>query len=134
MSATVPDIDFTLVNIHPSKLYEYGKYFKVEVYATHITSSLTDYDLKIDYTSELLMFYNEWITWSTFGTGIVDNSTAGVVHVSISSGGPSTGDRILLFTLTFKVAFDDRETHIWRTHITPCATPQQFRLILPMVT
>jgi hypothetical protein len=113
MSATVPDIDFVLVDPNLAKPYEYGKYFKVEVYATHVTS-LTDYDLKVDYTSELLMFNYEWITWSGFGTGLVDNATAGVVHASILSGGPYTGDRVLLFTLTFKVAFDVSITHIWR--------------------
>jgi hypothetical protein len=115
MSATKPDIDFTFINPNPSKPNESGKYFELGVYATHITSTLTGYDLKVDYTSELLMFYNEWIKWSAFGTGIIDNGTAGIVHVSISSGGPSTGDSVLLFTLTFKVAFDDRLTHIWRT-------------------
>lgn len=113
MSATVPDIDFTLVDPHSAKPYEYGKYFEIQVYASHITSTLTDYDLKVDYTSELLAFYGMY-AWGALGTGTVDTSTSGVVHVSISSGTPSTGDSILLFTLTFQVTFDDSIGHIWR--------------------
>lgn len=114
MSATVPDIGFTLVNPHTAKPYESGKYFEVQVYASHITSTLTGYDLKVDYTSELLAFYGVH-SWGALGTGTADTSTSGVVHVSISGGIPSTGDSVLLFTLTFKVTFDDSIGHIWRT-------------------
>lgn len=114
MSATVPDIDFTLVNPNLAKPYEYGKYFEIQVYATHITSTLTDYNLKVDYTSELLAFYS-LLAWGAVGEPTVDTSTSGVVHVSISGGTPTTGDSILLFTLTFQVTFDDSIGHIWRT-------------------
>jgi len=114
MSATVPDIDFVLVDPNIAKPYEYGKYFKVEVYASHITSGLTDYDLKVDYTSELLSFY-EVEAWGVLGIGTVDTGTSGVVHVSILGGTESTGDSILLFTLTFQVTFDGRIEHIWRS-------------------
>jgi len=114
MSATVPDIDFTLVNPNSAKPYEYGKYFEIQIHATHINSTLTDYDLKVDYTSELLAFYGTY-AWGALGTGSVDTGTPGVVHLSISSGTPSTGNNILLFTLTFQVRFDDSIGHIWRT-------------------
>lgn len=113
MSATVPDLDFTLFNPHTAKPYEYGKYFEIQVYASHITSTLTGYDLKVDYTSELLTFVKVQ-TWGVLGTGTPDTSTPGVVHVSILSGTPSTGDNILLFTLTFQIKFDDSIGHIWR--------------------
>jgi hypothetical protein len=114
MSATVPDISFTLVNPNTAKPWEYGKYFEVQVYASDITSTLTGYDLKVDYTSDLLAFYSVY-AWGALGTGTVDTSTPGVVHVSISSGTPNTGVSILLFTLTFQITFDDSIGHIWRT-------------------
>jgi hypothetical protein len=115
MSATVPDIDFTLVNPHPAKPYEYGKYFEVQVYVSHITSTIVGFDLKVDYTSELLSFYGVH-DWDVLGTGTTDTSVTGVVHITLSSSlTPYTGDRGLLFTLTFKVTFDDRIGHIWRS-------------------
>ncbi len=115
MSATKPEIYFTPVNPNLAKPYEYGKYFEVEVYATQITSTLTGYDLKVDYTSDLLMFVKVQ-TWGVLGMGTAaDNSTTGVVDVWISGGTPSTGNNMLLFTLTFKVAFNDSIGHIWRT-------------------
>jgi hypothetical protein len=113
MSAIGLDIDLILVNPNSLKPYEYGKYFQVQVYAKNVVSTLAGYDLKVQYTSELLVFNNEWITWG-FGTGTVDNSTANVVHVSIATGTASMGT-VLLFTLTFKVTFDVSITHIWRT-------------------
>ena len=116
MSAQSPEIDFTMVNPH-AKPWEYGKYFQVQVSATHLISTLTGYDFKLDYTAELLTFDKEWITWGTAVTGTVNNSTTGVVEVSIS-GLSITGDNILLFTLTFQVAFDDSYNHIWRMNNT----------------
>jgi hypothetical protein len=113
MSATVPDIDFTLIDPNPAKPWEYGKYFEVQVYASQITSTLTGYDLKVDYNSELLSFYGVH-GWGALGTGSVDTSVSSVVHVSISGGTASTGNSILLFTLTFQVAFDNRAGHIWK--------------------
>jgi hypothetical protein len=119
MSATVPDIDFTLVNPNPSKPYEYCKYVEVQVYATHICAHLTDYDLTIDYDSGLLKFVDV-DAWGVFGTGQVDNSTAGIVRVYCApSGTPQVGESLLLFTLTFHVEFDDSIGHIWRTASSP---------------
>jgi hypothetical protein len=112
MSATVPDINLALVNPNLAKPYEYGKYFEIQVYASDITSSLTGYDLKVDYTSGLLAFYGMY-GWGTLGTGTVDSSTPGVVEVSISGGTPSTGSSILLFTLIFQIKFGDSAGHIW---------------------
>jgi hypothetical protein len=114
MSATVPDIDFALINPNPSKPYESGKYIEVEVNATHITSDLKGYDLKVDFTSDLLWFVKVQ-TWGVLGTGSVNTSTSGVVDVSISSGSSFTGEAIRLFTLTFNVTMDDSIRHIWNT-------------------
>jgi|SRR5271157_3187884 len=112
MSATYPGINFVLVDPNNAKPYEYGKYFEIQVYATDITSALTGYDLKVDYTSELLAFYSVH-AWGALGTGTVDTSTLGVVHASISNGAPTTGNSVLLFTLTFQVRFDSSIGHIW---------------------
>jgi len=112
MSATVPGIDYALFDPNTAKPYEYGKYFEVQVYASGITSTLTGYDLKVDYTSEYLSFHGVY-AWGALGTGTVDTSTLGVVHVSISSGTPTTGDSVLLFTLTFQIRFDDSSGHTW---------------------
>jgi hypothetical protein len=115
MSATVPDLEFDLVNPNPSKPYEYCKYIEVEVYVTHICAHLTDYDLKVDYDPDLLKFVDVDV-WGVFGTGHVDSAGAGVVRVWCDpSSTPFVGDKGLLFTLTFHIEFLDTVGHIWRT-------------------
>jgi hypothetical protein len=116
MSATTPGIYFTLVNPKTAKPWEYGKYFEVQVYATNITSSLTGYDLKVDYSTELVTFVQVQPETYVLGTPTVDTSTAGVVHLTISSGGTFVGNDGLLFTLTFLVQFNQTYTHIWRSN------------------
>jgi hypothetical protein len=108
-----PDLEFALVEPPPSKPFEYCKMFEVEVYATHVTD-MTDFDLTVLFSSELLRFVDVDY-WGVFGTGLV-TSTAGSVRVWIGAGAPHTGDRLLLFALTFHVEFDDRIEHIWRTN------------------
>jgi hypothetical protein len=114
MAATVPDLEFDLVNPNTTKPWEYCKYFEVQVYVTDICAHLTDYDLEVNYDLELLEFVDV-DAWGVFGTGHVDSSTAGIVHVWCDpSTTPYVGDKGLLFTLTFHVRFDDRIEHIWR--------------------
>jgi hypothetical protein len=114
MSAKKPGIQFTLVDPNSGKIFEYGKYFEIEVYATDITSSLTGFDLTIDYTSELLTFIGVH-DWGVLGSGSKDN-VSGAVHLTLSSSStPYTGSKGLLFTLTFEVYFTFSPDHIWRT-------------------
>lgn len=117
MSATVPDVTFVLVNPNPSKPFEYCKTFEVEVYASHICAQMTDYDLTILYTAELLKFVDVDYWGTAFGSGHIDNSIAGSVRVWIDPvASPLTGDSILLFALTFHVEFNDDINHIWRVN------------------
>jgi hypothetical protein len=115
MGATVQGLEFDLVNPYPSKPFEYCKYFEVQVYATDIWAHLTNYDLKIDYDSELLTFAKVQ-EWGVFGTGYVDNGTTGIVHIwNDPNSTPYVGNKGLLFTLTFHIEFGDTIGHIWRT-------------------
>jgi hypothetical protein len=114
MSATVPHLEFVLIDPNPGKPFEYCKTFKVEVYATHIISQMTNFDLTIQFDSELLQFVDVNY-WGVFGSGTYSNAT-GSVEVTTSLGTPQTGDRLLLFALTFHVEFDERIEHIWRTY------------------
>ena len=119
MSATVPGITLTLVNPNPSKPYEYGKYIEVQVNATNIVSTLTGYDLRVDYSSEFLTFVQVQPETYVLATPTVDTSTPGVVHLTVTSGGTYVGSSGLLCTLTFQILFDQRSTHIWRTSTAP---------------
>jgi hypothetical protein len=114
--ASHPDLEFVLVNPDPGKPFEFCKIFEVEVYATHISAHLTDYDLKIVYNPQLIKFVDVDV-WGFFGAGHVDNSTLGVVRVwqDPPSTNPYVGEKTLLFTLTFHIEFDDSIGHIWRT-------------------
>ena len=118
MSATTPGITFTLVNPNASKPYEYGKYIEVQVYATNILSTLTGYDLRVGYSSEFLSFVQVQPETYVLETPTVDTSTAGVVHLSVSSGGTFVGNNGLLFTLTFEISFVPSYTTIWRSNST----------------
>jgi hypothetical protein len=119
VTATTPDLELVLVNPDILKPFEYCKTFEVEVYASHICAQMTDYDLTILYNAELLRFV-DIDYWGVFGTGIVDGSTLGVVHVWMAPGVAHMGDSLLLFALTFHIEFDDRIEHIWRVN-----APQQ---------
>jgi hypothetical protein len=112
MGATVPDLEFVLVDPDPGKPFEYCKTFEVEVYATHIISQMTDFDLTIQFDSELLQFVDVNY-WGVFGSGTFSNTTS-TVNVVKTAGDPHSGDRLLLFALTFHVEFDERIEHIWR--------------------
>ncbi len=120
MSATTPGIYFTLVDPNHAKPWEYGKYFEVEVYATNIVSTLTGYDLKVDYDSELLTFVQvqpDTPVAYVLAAPTVNNAL-GVVELSVSSGGTFVGNNGLLFTLTFQVSFAQSYTTIWRSNST----------------
>jgi hypothetical protein len=120
MSAIVPDIDFNLINPNTSKPWEYGKYFEVQVNVTQISSHLTGYNLKINYTSQLLDYYSVNFGGGILDTGSVDSSTLGTVHVSGSSSTPFIGNNGLLFTLIFEIKFNNTNvTHVWRTANSP---------------
>jgi len=74
---------------------------------------MTDFDLTILFSSELMQFVDVDY-WGVFGSGSFINTT-GNVQVTMPPGTPQTGDRLLLFALTFHVEFDQRIEHIWRT-------------------
>lgn len=113
IDGTKPDLELALIDPNPSKPFEYCKTFEVEVYATHVTD-MTDFDLTILFTSELMQFIDVDY-WGAFGTGSFVNTT-GSVQVTMPAGAPHTGDSLLLFALTFHVEFDSRIEHIWRTN------------------
>jgi hypothetical protein len=118
ISAYTPGIYFSLFNPNSNKPYEYGKYFEVQVYATNIFSSLNGYDLKVDYSAEFMTFVQVQ-PGKTYVLGSPTvTSTTGVAELSVSSGGPFTGNNGLLFTLTFQIAYDIRYSHIWRSNST----------------
>jgi len=113
MGATEPDLELVLMDPNPSKPFEYGKTLEVEVYATDVTN-MTDFDLTILFDAELLRFV-DIDYWGVFGTGLYSNTT-GSVRVWNNAGASHTGDRLLLFALTFRVEFNDDIDHIWRTN------------------
>jgi len=124
MSATTPGVYFTLVNPNAAKPWEYGKYFEVQVYATDIVSTLTGYDLKVDYDSQFLTFVQvqpDTPEPYVLATPTVNNA-AGVAELSVSSGGTFVGNGGLLFTLTFEVLFVQSYTTIWRSNSTDLLT------------
>ena len=118
MSATVPDLEFELVDPNPSKPFEYCKTFNVEVWVTDICANLKDYNFTILYDSELLNLTGvDWTGGVLGGTSdgaSYTETTPGTIDVVDTGGIIWTGDRGLLFTLTFHVEFDDRIEHIWR--------------------
>jgi hypothetical protein len=115
MSATVPDLEFDLVNPNTNKPFEYCKYIEVQVYVTHICAHLTDYNLTVNYNSELLKFIGV-DQWGVLGAGHNSSTSPGIVNVwSDPSSTPYVGDKGLLFNLTFHVEFDQSIGHVWRT-------------------
>jgi hypothetical protein len=113
IGAAEPDLELVSVDPNPSKPFEYGKMLEVEVYATDVTN-LTDFDLTVIFDTGLLRFV-DIDYWGIFGTGFCNNAT-GSVHVWNNAGASHTGDRLLLFALTFQVEFNDDINHIWRTN------------------
>ena len=114
MDLTKPDLEFELFE-PDGHLFEYCKTFRIEVYVSDICvgSPLTDYDFNITYNTELLNFTDVY-SWGELGTGHCTNDT-GIIHIWDDPGGLyKSGDKFLLFTLTFHIEFDDRIEHIWR--------------------
>jgi hypothetical protein len=118
MNPTKPDLEFKIVepDSHP---WEYCKTFKVEVYVTHICANLKDYNLVIEYKTELLTLTG--VDWTD---GVLGSDGAsytdlpvGTINVVDTGGTVWSGPRGLLFTLTFHVEFDNRIEHIWRTSV-----------------
>lgn len=126
MDKTIPDLDFELVN-PDSKLFEYCKTFQVKVNVTHICAQLKDYDFTILYTAELLKLTGVDWTGGVLG-GTSDGAsftepTAGTINIVDTGGTIWSGETGLLFTLTFHIEFDDRDSHIWRTTTAPNTLP-----------
>lgn len=119
MSATKPDLEFkVIINDEPATAPYYVEYcdiFKVEVYVTDICcdSPLTDYDLTIWFDHTLVHY--EYIVWSMFGDGTVEY-TEGKIRVHDDDFDPWCGKDGRLFTLQFKVEYDDpgEGEYIWR--------------------
>jgi hypothetical protein len=115
MNPTQPDLELELYEPDPAKKFEYCKTFQVKVYVTHICANLKDYVIHIQYTSELLKFTGiEWGVLGDTSDGASFINATGEVQVQDTGGLHYSGEKGLLFTLTFHVEFDDREEHIWR--------------------
>jgi hypothetical protein len=118
MSATVPDLEFAVVDPTPSKPFEYCKTFQIKVYVTHICANLKDYNLVILYDALLLKLTGvDWTGGVLGGTSdgaSYAESPPGTITVVDTGGIVWSGDPGLLFTLTFHIEFDDRLEHIWR--------------------
>jgi len=117
MSATIPDLEIEVHDPDPTKPFEYCKIFEVEIYVTHICAKLKDYYLVILYDTELLKFLDVdyWGVLGDPSDGASYVNTTGRIEVQDIGGLVWSGDRGLLFALTFHVEFDDRIEHIWRT-------------------
>jgi len=117
MSANTPGLIFQLINnINPSKPFEYGKSFRVQVRATGVSSQLTGYSITVVYDTELLALTAvEW-NGTVLGAGTYTESPTGTVNIVKTGGTGYVGSNGLLFTLCFHIQFDDIITHIWRTH------------------
>jgi hypothetical protein len=117
MNGIKPDIEYEIHNASKSKPFEYCKYFTVSVFATHCTN-LKDYNLVVQYDSELLAFVGvgAWgVLGDTSDQASVLESPTGTIHVVDLGGIHWTDIRGLLFNLTFHIEFDDRASHIWKT-------------------
>jgi len=108
---TPPDLEFVLVAPH-SPPFECCDTFEVEVWVTDIydSSPLTDYDLNVTYNPSLVLFLGVDY-WGVLGNGTV-SLTPPVVEIN-GQGEPWSGDRGLLFALTFHVEFTPSADHIW---------------------
>lgn len=111
-----PDLEFTLVATH-SQPFQYCDTFEVEVWVTDIydVSPLQGYDLNVTYDPSLVLF-KDVDYWGVLGSGTV--SLAPLVIEVKSQGGPWSGDRGLLFALTFHVEFAPSADHIWTKYHT----------------
>jgi hypothetical protein len=106
-----PDLEFVVIAPH-FQPFEYGDTFEVEVWVTDIyeSSPLTGYDLNITYDPSLVLFKGVDY-WGMLGNGTVI-STPPVIEVE-GQGGSWSGDRGLLFALTFHVELALSADHIW---------------------
>jgi hypothetical protein len=118
-AATKPSLEFELVDTNPAKPFEYCKTFQIKVYVRHICANLKDYNLVILYDIELLR-----LTGLDWTGGVLGDSSDGASYTELPPGTITivdtggivwSGDKGLLFTLTFHIEFDDRIEHIWRT-------------------
>jgi hypothetical protein len=100
----------------PAKPFEWGKIFQVEVNVSHVCSKLTGYNLIIAYDNELFNLTGVNWTGGVLGTGSYADSPHGTVNVVLTGGNPWIGTNGLLLTLSFRLQFDDRTEHIWRTN------------------
>jgi hypothetical protein len=102
---------------HP---FEYGKIFKIKVYVNEICATLKDYNLVIEYNAELLTRTGVDWTGSVLGTGDGESfteSTKGIINVVDLGGTTYTGLADgLLFTLVFRIEFNNDIGHIWRAN------------------
>jgi len=119
MDKTVPHLEFELFEPdgHP---FEYCKTFQIKVNVTDICANLKDYNLVILYDNETLKLTGVDWTGGVLGgpsdQASYTESPLGTITVVDTGGIVWSGDRGLLFTLTFHVEFDDREEHIWHTN------------------
>jgi hypothetical protein len=118
MDLTKPDLEFELFE-PDGHLFEYCKTFQVKVYVTDICANLKDYNLVILYDTELLNLTGVDWTGGVLGgpsdQASYTDSPLGTITVVDIDGIVWSGDRGLLFTLTFHIEFDDTIGHIWRT-------------------
>jgi hypothetical protein len=120
ISGTIPDLEIVVVPAPGGHgpPFEYCDNFELEVWVTHICpdSPLRDYTIVIQYDANLathLAKYLDVDRWSSFGTGTAAEAPLGTITVSCT-GGPQSGDRFLLFALTFHVEFGFGDAHIWK--------------------
>src|SRR5271157_586766 len=116
ISPTTPDLELQLIDPNPSKPFEYGKTFEVQVNVTDVCSQLTEYSLTFIYNTELFSLTSVSWVGGVLGTGSYTESPQGTVNIQKTGGGPWSGKSGLLFTLSFNVQFDDSASHIWRTN------------------
>lgn len=129
ISPTTPGLELQLIDPNPSKPFEYGKIFEVQVNVTGVCSQLTGYSFTIVYDTELFTLTSvNWVP-SVLGTGSYTDSPQGTVNIQMTGGGPWIGNNGLLFTLSFQVEFDQRATHIWRTN-----TPNNLTRTISLLT
>jgi hypothetical protein len=125
ISETRPDLEFKVQKwnkvtqvweyIVPPYNFEFCDNLRIEVYVSHIhdCSLLTDYHLKIQYSTHLTKFLNaeEWgLGWAP---GTSSETTPGEIDVSNTGLGWS-GEEGLLFALKFHVEFANIEEHVWK--------------------
>jgi len=119
MASTKPGLQLELVDPDSLKPFEYCKTFQIQVYVTHICANLKDYNLTVLYNAELLKLttvdWTEGVLGNTSDGASYAEPTPSTIYIVDTGGIVWSGDKGLLFTLTFHIEFDDRIEHIWRT-------------------